>query len=879
MSQAFDHIAKGEDLCRAGRLSDAERAFQRGIQIYERAKDQHGVAFGLGRLGNCYEQAGEADKALSAFRRAIQLGTDIPAIYHGLIGLLVDQGELDEAFDAADQWQRHGQRHIHRPAHAVFADLGAKLTREKRHEEAITLLCRAVKSIPVEDFPSEHWVAQGRLGHAYEQAGDLESAMKVYAAAIADDSADRHTYTRYLINLERQKRYEQALQVIRHGLKVQYDAAWEADLRKRQRRIERKAGKVPKGAAQKVIPVFSLRRGQKAVSLCQQIRLSPQLTHLTVARSSVYVTTGGKNPMLSAWQLADSTLVWQSELQEAASGVLSTEGSIIVYIRQGRVGDGETILRFFDTVGHEHTWQRLPDVPSEIIAIGGYVYAGCRDGKLYAFSAGGKPLWSFTVPGSAGEQESPYMRPSPYYVSAGANLVAFSSFEDVFALNSKGESLWRWSLPARKETSRTGNLTITMSMGPALVRALAATHDGSRVVAIGNDTIFELVGGKVVGRVKRKGQTLSNVALDKNGEVWVVGSDEGGLILRNQKSVGRFPAPSGALLTLNATADRVMAWSGKQLYVATLTGKLMADIEFVKNIAGVHCMDDGRLIVGAGHLVILDTVARSVTTAQKASKPQPEAAATVTTQPAVSQPCRQTEEGGIPIRWMEGDKLETGPGKAFYRGSDGQPITIEQLALEHYRRLGYTGIWTENQYWWTITALLFWDVLFARLPDVFSPQLGPFPSARQDMPRDLFTLDFHPRREYLIAKRIKELTQTRLFGLRKPNIETELHSSFRRHDGTPCRLIVWDRFTADDLAIATKALTDSQLFGIMQRLFENFSDHRSGLPDLFLDLSGEPLFVEVKSAKERVAEHQIRWLLYLRDQIGVAVEICRVSER
>ena len=65
----------------------------------------------------------------------------------------------------------------------------------------------------------------------------------------------------------------------------------------------------------------------------------------------------------------------------------------------------------------------------------------------------------------------------------------------------------------------------------------------------------------------------------------------------------------------------------------------------------------------------------------------------------------------------------------------------------------------------------------------------------------------------------------------------------------------------------------------MRRLLENFTVNRKGIPDLFLVKEETPLFVEVKSKKERVAVHQTEWMLFLRQEVGVAIEICRVAPR
>jgi len=412
MPQAFEHVQKGEELCQKQRLRDAERAFQRAIRAYEKEKDIGGVAYALGRLGDCYEQSSEVDKAIKTYRRAVELETDIPAIYSGLIPLLVEQGKLDEAFHVADQWQTHGQRHISGPAHQIFVNIGTRLTREKRYEEAIALLSRTVEAIRVQRFPKEHWAAKGQSGYAYEKAGDIDTAMDVFAAAIKNGSNDRQTYTRHIMYLEKTKQYEQALRVIKQGLGVQHNAAWEADLRKRQQRIERKAGQVPKDAVPKIIPVFSVRRGQKSVSLIHQVKFSPQLTNLAVGQRMAYATSGGKNPKLSAWQIDGAAIAWQIDLPEAASGIVVTTESIVTYAQQGRVGEGATILHFLDLAGNEVATQRLPDAPSEIVASSERVYAGCRDGKLYAFYTRGKPLWSYRVPASKDHQESAYTRPS-----------------------------------------------------------------------------------------------------------------------------------------------------------------------------------------------------------------------------------------------------------------------------------------------------------------------------------------------------------------------------------------------------------------------------------------------------------------------------------
>ena len=91
MTEPFEFISKGMDLAAQGKFTDAEKYIQRGIKEYEKQKDTDGVTYALGRLGDCYEQANEIGKAEAIYERAVRVGTDIPAIYSGLIGILVSK--------------------------------------------------------------------------------------------------------------------------------------------------------------------------------------------------------------------------------------------------------------------------------------------------------------------------------------------------------------------------------------------------------------------------------------------------------------------------------------------------------------------------------------------------------------------------------------------------------------------------------------------------------------------------------------------------------------------------------------------------------------------------------------------------------------------
>ena len=212
-------------------------------------------------------------------------------------------------------------------------------------------------------------------------------------------------------------------------------------------------------------------------------------------------------------------------------------------------------------------------------------------------------------------------------------------------------------------------------------------------------------------------------------------------MLKTGKLKTKVPTKGYSQAVFNPSANRLAVWYGNNLFVATMNGKLLADVEFVKNIHSVTCFDDGRVLVGTRYALLFN------------SRPEPQQvniAAENQQQPASTTKAhllRPSEENGLPIRWGEAQRLTIGKGKAYYKGSDGKELTIEQIVLERLRSEGCIGQWTENEYWWEIMALLFWDIIYSRIPGVYTPQFGEFPGPRQDMPIDFFKPDFYARRK------------------------------------------------------------------------------------------------------------------------------------
>ena len=870
MSEPFDRISKGLELATEGKFSDAEQLILLGIKGYYELKDQDGVTFGLGRLGYCYEQAGQIEKACQAYERAIQYGTDIPATYYNLISILVLAGQFDRAFEVSEIWQRKGAQTISGLAQEEFIELSSSLVRAERYEESIQLLDRTLTYFSRKAFPAQHWKIRGLIGSVYEQQGNIDEAMRLYTEAISEGSTDPLTFNRYLINLEKQKQYQTALTTINKALTIQKDVAWEIELKKRKQRLEKKSGLIPKGTPKVLIPDYSYHGGSRNLELLQQIQFSPQLSHLVVLDDCFYGTTGGKNPKLFCYRLGETDHLWEAHLKADPAGIVAINGHIIAYTRDGRVGDGETNLSFFDTNGRLLVQERLPDVPSAVVAVQDRVYAGCRDGKLYAFSLDGQVLWSYRVPGSDRVFDEAYSRPCPYYIDAGRDIAAFTSFGTLYVITPDGKLLYTWGLPESSETSKTGHFTVTISTGAPPIVAFAVAPVGNKLLAASHGEIYELADGKVIQKLKAKFDSISRIYWMDN-DAWGIFDSETFFIIDNGKVKAKIPVKNFSQAAYNSIPNRLVIWHINNLSVLTLSGKLLAEVEFVKSIHSVTCFDDGKILIGTRYALLFDSQPELSQVKEIVSNQH-------TSLIAKEHKQRPGEESGIPIRWMEAQRLNIGKGKAYYKGSDGNELSIEQLVLDRFRKEGISGQWTENKYWWQIMALLFWDVIFARIPGVYTPQLGDFPGPYQDMPMDFFSPEFYSRRKALIQQRIKELTSSRMFGIVKPSIETELKTIHTRHYGRPCRPIEnWERFSLSQLLNATRVLSDQQVIRILHRLLENFNENRRGMPDLFLvDPANKPRFVEVKEEKEKIIEHQLAWLLFLRDQVGLPVEICRV---
>ncbi|XP_026143368.1 fanconi-associated nuclease 1 [Carassius auratus] len=195
--------------------------------------------------------------------------------------------------------------------------------------------------------------------------------------------------------------------------------------------------------------------------------------------------------------------------------------------------------------------------------------------------------------------------------------------------------------------------------------------------------------------------------------------------------------------------------------------------------------------------------------------------------------------------------------------------SVEELALEHYRTLGFDqGIHGEGSTFSTLFGLLMWDIIFIDgVPDVFR---NPY----QTCPLDLHTDCFYGNR--------RESIEARAEMLREASAETLqelLADVWDTQEGRVCVLINWERFSSLQQAQSLVACLGGHfLSGVVLRMAKDYRHCRGGLPDLVVWSTSNKKYklVEVKGPNDRLSQKQQIWLDELQ-KLGADVEVCHVT--
>jgi len=229
---------------------------------------------------------------------------------------------------------------------------------------------------------------------------------------------------------------------------------------------------------------------------------------------------------------------------------------------------------------------------------------------------------------------------------------------------------------------------------------------------------------------------------------------------------------------------------------------------------------------------------------------------------------------------------ESDSSKVLYNTAKGK-VYAEQLAQQYYGEQGFDSRWSENNFWWIIMALVFWDIIFAKVEGAVCCQInGEEHYLRPDeasfdklynsfiplngMPSDFFSIEFYQRRRSIIENKFKELENSDLIE--------KLKVSYSSHKGQNCRLIEkWDRYTLDELINIVQFIPKEVPLGIFKRMIQDFRSLRSGLPDLIVYKQEDFFFSEVKSKKDKLSKNQEEWNDYLSSDLNQRVDIVYIN--
>ncbi|EDN08153.1 conserved hypothetical protein [Histoplasma mississippiense (nom. inval.)] len=182
------------------------------------------------------------------------------------------------------------------------------------------------------------------------------------------------------------------------------------------------------------------------------------------------------------------------------------------------------------------------------------------------------------------------------------------------------------------------------------------------------------------------------------------------------------------------------------------------------------------------------------------------------------------------------------------------------------RDKGWKGFHCESGIVRTLFGYLFYDILYAYVPNVFQT---PF----QTCPLDLHTDSFYPTRASEINHRLAQIAN----GDAEKLIH-EVHD--REAERETCVIGIDWSFELSDLVEIVQCFRGEALATVCKVMAQEYQQRGGGIPDLFLWSMErkEVMFVEVKSENDRLSDTQRLWI-HMLTGAGVRVELCNAVAR
>jgi hypothetical protein len=238
----------------------------------------------------------------------------------------------------------------------------------------------------------------------------------------------------------------------------------------------------------RINPAWILKKGREDCSVAERIHLSPapklggwagqQLRFLSVSRGQSILTD------VQPGSLAVNRRV--TGLPSMQRMWFSRHGHSLGYTKpRGSAEPAE--LFFYDSEARLWSQQRLPASVADVSCGMEQWFVACRNGRVYAFSPEGNPLWNELIPNARRDQATnafwglPIFHPRLHLAAEGP-VLAIAAEHEFHRYDPSGERLWTHSLPSFRRLDRRIEITDLPTREDRLSRlGLAQTANADRV--------------------------------------------------------------------------------------------------------------------------------------------------------------------------------------------------------------------------------------------------------------------------------------------------------------------------------------------------------------------------------------------------------------
>lgn len=174
---------------------------------------------------------------------------------------------------------------------------------------------------------------------------------------------------------------------------------------------------------------------------------------------------------------------------------------------------------------------------------------------------------------------------------------------------------------------------------------------------------------------------------------------------------------------------------------------------------------------------------------------------------------------------------------------------VEGVVRDHLARDDAPVYYVENALVNGLFGMLCWRAIFCAIPGAF---FHPFHRG----PADLFSADFHGRREAQFRACLDELDSGAYAGT--------IRRAWAEKHGLQSPFVAWDALSPELLDLALACIPAAHLKKAFERILLDVKSNRTGFPDLIQFWPAERRYnmIEVKGPGDRLQDNQLRWIEY-----------------